>query len=203
MIRGQFDYAKTPLAPAGMKVIVHDNTDERASWDKHGSRGFCIGTSLQHFRCYRAYMCETKSVRTSNTVEFFPSKCGNPLLTEGEMITLLLKDLVDILSKPTRTIPSITYGNELNNALRTMQELMCRNRDGTQRMGSERKVQQGVSDGFEPINVVEQRVGELASKGPKTRSQTFIQEEEGTIVRKKFCDGKYYEGEVVKYDPIN
>ena len=70
-------------------------------------------------------------------------------------------------------------------------------------MGSERNVQQGVSKGFEPINVVEQRVGELASKGPKTRSQTFIQEEEGTIVRKKFCDGKYYEGEVVKYDPIN
>ena len=91
------------------------------------------------------------------------------------MITLLLKDWVDILSKPTRSIPSITYGDELNNALRTMQELMCRNRDGTQRMGFERNVQQGVSEGFEPINVVEQRVDELASKGPKTRSQTFVQ----------------------------
>ena len=67
-------------------------------------------------------MCETKSVQTSNTIEFFPTKCGNPLLTEGEMITVLLQDLVDTLSKPTRTIPSIAYDSKLNNALRTMQE---------------------------------------------------------------------------------
>ena len=40
-------------------------------------------------------------------------------------------------------------------------------------------------------------------KGPRTRSKTFVQEKNGTIVRKKFCDGKYYEGEVVKYDPKN
>ena len=37
----------------------------------------------------------------------------------------------------------------------------------------------------------------------KTRSQTAQLYPIGTIIRKQFDDGKYYEGEVTKYDPPN
>ena len=84
------------------------------------------------------------------------------------MITLLLQDLIAILSKPTRTIPSIAYGTKLNNALRTLQELMCRNNDGSQRFGPKHTKGQKVGEGFGPVNVIGQRVGEIAPKGPKT-----------------------------------
>ena len=78
-------------------------------------------------------MIETKGIWVSNTIEFFPAKCSDPLINEEKQIGLLLDDLVSILSKPTRTIPSITYGSELNNALRTMQQLMCKYATGKQR----------------------------------------------------------------------
>ena len=40
IIHGTFDFNTTPLAPAGCRTIVHDQTTDRASWAQHGSRGF-------------------------------------------------------------------------------------------------------------------------------------------------------------------
>ena len=105
LINGAFDFNKTPLAPAGTKTIVHDVPTERASWAEHGSRGYYIGPALKHFCCYRNFMVGTKSIRTSNTVEFFPVKCENPLLTEEERISTLLQDLITVVSSPTQTLP--------------------------------------------------------------------------------------------------
>ena len=90
LINGVFDFNKTPIAPCGMKTIVHNMTSERASWADHGSRGFNIGPAMNHFRCYKNLMVTSKSVQVSNTVEFFPSQCNNPQLSEGEQINLLL-----------------------------------------------------------------------------------------------------------------
>ena len=189
LINGTFDFNKTPLAPAGKKTIVHDVATERASWAQHGSRGFYIGPALNHFRCYKNFMVKTKAVRISNTVEFFPVTCQNPQLTEQEKINILLQDLIAILSNPTRNVPSIEYGDDLNNALRTMQNLICKNDDGTQRYDKASSRQQGV--------VVPDR------PRPRTRSQTFVQEPIGMIIRKRFNDGKAYEGEITKYDSVN
>ena len=79
-------------------------------------------------------MVKSKAIRIFNTVEFFPLHNANPLLNEGEQIGYLLKDLNDLLLNPTRTLPSITYGKELNNALRTMQKLMCKDTSGKQQI---------------------------------------------------------------------
>ena len=107
-INGTFDFNKTPLAPAGTKTIVHDRSTERATWAEHGSRGFYIGPALKHFRCYRNnFMVKTKAIRVLNTVEFFPVKCDDPLLTEGEQINILLQNLITVLSSPARKLPSI------------------------------------------------------------------------------------------------
>ena len=189
-IHGTFNFNKSPLAPFGMKVIVHDRPDERCSWDDHGSRGFYVGPAIKHYRCYRCVMVKTKAIRISNTVEFFPQHAAsNPIMTDAERISMLLSELISIVSKPTRTIPSIKYGNELNDALRTLQKLMCRDEYGQQICEGE--------------NIVEQRVV-VAPQRPRTRSQqTNAAEPTGTIVRRRFEDKKYYEGEVTKYDSVN
>ena len=134
IIDGHFDYSKTLLAPSGMKAIARVTTNDRTTWGPHEESGWIVGSTPKHFRCWKVLIKLTKKVRTSNTVDFFPVRCGNPLLTEAEQISLLLRDLVQILSSPTQTLPSIAYGDELNNPLRTMQELMCRHPDGTQRI---------------------------------------------------------------------
>ena len=134
IVNGHFDYNKTPLATARMKTIVRVTANDRTTWGPHGESGWIVGSAPKNFRCWKVLIKRTNKIRTSNTVEVFPVRCGNPLLTEAEQISLLLRDLVKILSSPTRTLSSISYGDELNNALRSMQNLMCRHLDSTKRM---------------------------------------------------------------------
>ena len=46
---GRFDYNKTPLAPPGMKVILHNKPSQRGSWDTHGVVAFYIGLAMHHY----------------------------------------------------------------------------------------------------------------------------------------------------------
>ena len=49
-LHGIFDFNKTPIAPAGCKIIIHDRTNERPAWANHGSRGFYVGPAFHHYR---------------------------------------------------------------------------------------------------------------------------------------------------------
>jgi hypothetical protein len=35
MLEGNFDFNATPLAPPGIKVIIHEKPAQRGSWDPH------------------------------------------------------------------------------------------------------------------------------------------------------------------------
>ena len=79
---------------------------------------------------------------------------------------------------------------------------MCRDINGKQRL--QRKAinqrQQGVDERPVPITRSATRDQEGTVADVDT---TDTLEPMGTIVRKRFNDGKFYEGEVTKYDPIN
>ena len=78
-INGKFDFDQTPLAPTGCKVILHDGTDEQPSWVNHGSKGFYVGPALKHFLCYNVLMFKNNDTHISNTGDFFPHMCDNPI----------------------------------------------------------------------------------------------------------------------------
>jgi hypothetical protein len=42
-LNGPFNFNRTPLAPVGTKVIVHENPSIRGTWDAHGVDGWYIG----------------------------------------------------------------------------------------------------------------------------------------------------------------
>ena len=84
---------------------------------------------------YRTLIVKTKRIQIPNTVEFLHVKYDNPMLNKEEKISLLLQDLITIVSSPTQTIPSLSYSYKLNNILRTIQDLMCKNKDSTQHFG--------------------------------------------------------------------
>ena len=71
-VNGNFNFSDTPLAPAGCKIVIHDGSNERASWALHGTNGFYIGPVNKHYHNYQCYIPATKSIRVSNTVEIFP-----------------------------------------------------------------------------------------------------------------------------------
>jgi hypothetical protein len=190
IINGAFDFNKNPLAPAGCKTIVHDGTDERKSWAEHGSRGFYIGPAVQHYRCYRNTMLESKAVRISNTVEFLSAACQDPLLSDSDHISMLITDLINIVSKPTRTIASIHYGTELDDALRTMKHLMCKTKLGEQQHN-------GITID-EPIVQNDTPVRVTRSRTATTRKESVL----GTMVRRRFSSG-CQNGTVAAYDAKN
>jgi hypothetical protein len=51
-LRGPYSYAATPIAPPGMRVVIHEKPDKRPSWGYHGTDGFYVGPALQgSYRC--------------------------------------------------------------------------------------------------------------------------------------------------------
>jgi hypothetical protein len=49
---GLFDHNKTPLAPPGCKVLIHEKPDQRRSWDPHGVKGWYLGPAMEHYQCH-------------------------------------------------------------------------------------------------------------------------------------------------------
>ena len=46
---GQYDFNKSPMAPPGTRVIVHEKPVNRTSWSNHVKKGWYIGPSLYHY----------------------------------------------------------------------------------------------------------------------------------------------------------
>jgi hypothetical protein len=77
-IQGQaMDFAAHPIHPAGQLVVSHDPPKQRASWAKHGTRGFYLCPALSHYRSHVVFIPSTLATRITNQLDFFP----DPLFT--------------------------------------------------------------------------------------------------------------------------
>ena len=99
-VHGIFDFNRTPLAPAGCKVIIRDHTDEHPSWANHGTRSYYLGPAIKQFWSYNVLMDFTKKIRQSNTVDFFPTTSDNPTINPTETLSLIIEDLLTVLKDP-------------------------------------------------------------------------------------------------------
>lgn len=70
-LEGMFNYEKTPLAPPGTKVLVHEKSLQQGTWAPHGKQGWYIGGAPEHYRCYTTYVTNTRSERITDTLQFF------------------------------------------------------------------------------------------------------------------------------------
>ena len=75
---GAFDFFKNPIAPAGARVLIHEVTNNRASWAHHGILGFYLEPAKQHHRCFRLWSVTSKQTRISDTVAWFLDKIELP-----------------------------------------------------------------------------------------------------------------------------
>ena len=115
---GTFDFNKTPLAPAGTRVILHEKPKQRNSWDYHGVEGWYIGPSLDHYCCVRCYLPSTGGVRDADTVQFFPNKIKFPKVTTEDMLVQSATNILTVLQTPPPSlIPKLHYGNDVRNAI--------------------------------------------------------------------------------------
>jgi hypothetical protein len=120
---GLFNFDKTPLAPPGCKVIIHERPQERGTWADHGVAGFYIGPAMHHFRNYYCYIPSTRGERVSNTVEFFPAHVEMPHTSSEERLTQVTQDLIDVLQHPHPKTPFLDQGGKTSDAIKMLQQI--------------------------------------------------------------------------------
>ena len=90
---GPYNFNKEPIAPPGIRVLVHVKPENRATWAPHADEGWYIGPANEHYRCYRVYMTETKAERITDTISWYPTKTTLPTSSSAEIISALLYDV--------------------------------------------------------------------------------------------------------------
>jgi hypothetical protein len=109
ILDGTFDYNRTPLAPPGTKILIHEKPNQRRSWDPHGVEGWYLGPATDHYRCYRVYVNKTRAKRITDTVELFPQEIDMPFPTPTEIAIEAAKALIHTLNDP---IPSMPFAHQ-------------------------------------------------------------------------------------------
>jgi hypothetical protein len=123
MLEGNFDFNKTPMAPPGTKVILHEKPQQRKSWDPHGAEGWYLGPALEHYRCYRVFVNKTKPEQVSDAVEFFPQHTVIPYQTPTNVAIQATKTLIEVLSKPAPSTPIAHIGHDQMTAIKAIADL--------------------------------------------------------------------------------
>ena len=67
---GPYDYKTNPIGPAGAKVLVYENPNERETFADHGVEGFYVGPAWNHYRCFRVWIPSTRKFRISDTLSW-------------------------------------------------------------------------------------------------------------------------------------
>jgi hypothetical protein len=93
-LEGTFDFNRTPLAPPGTKVVIHEKPKQRASWVVHGLDGWYFGPALDHYRCYKVYVTKTVATRITDTVECFPAQCPMPKTSSANAALSATRDII-------------------------------------------------------------------------------------------------------------
>eukprot|EP00804_Cyclotella_cryptica_P008991 CCRYP_003100-RA/>CCRYP_003100-RA protein AED:0.31 eAED:0.29 QI:0/-1/0/1/-1/1/1/0/525 len=52
---GHHDYNAHPFVPLGMEALVHDKPHRCKSFSQHCTKGYVIGTSHEHYRCWKVW----------------------------------------------------------------------------------------------------------------------------------------------------
>jgi hypothetical protein len=105
LLNGTFDYNRTPLAPPGTKVLVHETPAQRKTWAPHGVDGWYIGAAPDHYRCHRTYIPATRKERIARTVQFFPHNFTMPKTSSADAAIVAAQNLVFALQNPTPASP--------------------------------------------------------------------------------------------------
>jgi len=194
-LHGAYDFYKTPLAPPGTRVAVHAPADTRGSWGNRAEPGWYVGPAPNHYNCVMVYMEQTKHLRVSPSVEWFPEHDwqlpgSSPLAVTNGLLDSLVEHLkrhgADILSlhpQPSPAPPSLlTTMIDYSQKVFTLKKLPTDETTRPETAGEQRVQDPGTTLAPDPLkppidetkpleSAVEQRVqdpGTIPAPGPLT-----------------------------------
>ena len=96
-VYGQHDYSVKPFVTIGMESLVHDKPQRRRTFAEHCKKGFVLGTSFEHYRGWKMWMINTRTVRISNTVFHKHKYISNPSVTPDDAVIASAQNLAAAL----------------------------------------------------------------------------------------------------------
>ena len=104
-----FDYSATPLGPLGCKIMIHNTSNTRKSWDQRGIEGFSVGPALQHYRCIQSIDGKTKALIIMDTADYLHRYLTQPHITAEDRIT----HAIQILTAALKDVPASVCKSQL------------------------------------------------------------------------------------------
>lgn len=117
------DFNRTPMAPPGSKVIIHEKPTVRATWAPHGVDGWYLGPAPEHYCCYRVYVTKTAHERIADTVEFFHQQQAPSPATQIAKAAL---NLARILKDTPVPPPFEQLGTAQLEAIQQLSAILCK-----------------------------------------------------------------------------
>ena len=130
-LHGAYDFSAHPLAPPGIKVLAFEDPDTRDSWAPHGRLGYYLGPALEHYRCHRIYLPETKRVRVLDTLSWHPTTLVLPGCSPLDALSAASRDLAHALRRCAASPHLLTHQRQpladtttsLTSALNQLQDI--------------------------------------------------------------------------------
>ena len=94
---GHHDYNAMPFVPIGMETLVHDRPHRRKSFAEHCSKGWVLGTSPEHYRCWKVHSKDTNANRISGRVFFKHKYITNPSASPEDAVMAAAANLASVL----------------------------------------------------------------------------------------------------------
>jgi hypothetical protein len=108
--------------------VVHLRTKQkgRTTFGDHGVIGWTIGPALDHSRHWDFYIPKTRGTRVSDTVVFLPEKYSMPTTASADRASTALEELTEALKNPAAAKPFLNTGNNLNEAIKALTEILSK-----------------------------------------------------------------------------
>ena len=152
-VHGAFDFNRTPVAPPGTRVLVHEKPTVRTTWAPHAVDGWYLGPAMHHYRCYRVWIWETSAERITDTLAWLPTRVKMLTANSTEAATAAARDLIHALQNPTHASPLAPASDSQLAALRQLADIFA---DFTQANTQQEETIAptiGAPPGFEAITV--------------------------------------------------
>ncbi len=85
-VYGHHDYNRHPFVPIGTEALVHDRPRTRRTYAQHCRKAFVLGTSFEHYRCWKFWSTTTRATRTSGAAFFKHKYITNPTVTPKDRV---------------------------------------------------------------------------------------------------------------------
>jgi len=119
-LHGPFGFNRTPIAPPGTRVIIHEKPNTRRTWAPHGIDGWYLGPTLNSYHCYTMWANDTKAQRITDTLVWLPSKIPMPTTSSIDYILLGMTDIIHALQHPLPNSPLAPLNDSQTKALQLL-----------------------------------------------------------------------------------